>query len=266
MPNLTKSDKEDIISTLTSDLTTVLSDVIDKKIKDMYDDKPNAPSASKNATIESDTFEERIFDLRVGSEKRILEKHVYMSVHREHGINQIDKNHCNYADQSVLRCVLRWISSGQLTNHKRAIAYAASRVGSEWIDNKRKKDSPSLLLTLLGTIDCQFHEDPTKSFDKSEIRDLHSEFRDCVEKPPKYPDPISNYASSKASARFPYHQSQSNPPCFSFNKERGCSYDNCQYQHICYHHYHKNGKKLAHSLQDCEEHNESGCQCEGNMQ
>lgn len=264
MPNLTKADKEEITKTLSEELTDALTDVINKKFQDLQTEKKNDQSTSKNAVNEADTFEEKIFDLRVGSEKRILEKHIYMSVHREHGIYQIDKNHCNYPDHSVLRCVLRWISTGQLTNHKRAIAYAASRVSNEWIDNTKRKENPSLLLSLLGTIDCQYHEEPNKNFDKSEIRDLHSEFRDCVEKPVK-----NFYSTSKASSnnsgRSSYRQSQSNP-CFSFNRERGCSFESCNYQHICYHHYKKTGKKIAHSLQNCDEHKSSGCQCDEDMQ
>ena len=69
-----------------------------------------------------------------------------------------------------MRCVLRWICVGEITQHKRAIGFAASKIPQDWICNQRKKDEPSLMLRLFARLIFNFLKKKTRN-----LKNLRSE-------------------------------------------------------------------------------------------
>ena len=268
---LTDKEKEELKNEITSSISQTVAESIASEVTKamsslnlLPNNDSNKPKKSdeNNGDVEnqeeSESLEEKMFLLQCGSEKKYFDRHPYMFAHREHNIHTIDKNHINYADQDVIRCILRWICLGNVTEHKKAVGYAASKVPTDWLCNQKKKQDPSLLLKLVGAIDFQYQENPHKKFEKSEIRDLYADYKDSTEKPSKYSTSYSKASSSSNSGRSRFRS------CFNYNRTTGCNDKKCNYAHICFH-CAGHGKKAYHAMFECEDHNSSNCNCHSNM-
>ena len=102
---LSKNDKDDIISQVTNSVSdtiaTTVAEQIAKALKDLKsenNDENNGQSGKTENTVnEADTLEERMFDLRLGSKKKIFRK---TSLYMIAVCTQMDLRWGNYSAQT----------------------------------------------------------------------------------------------------------------------------------------------------------------------
>ena len=210
---------------------------------------------------EDSTFnaEVEMYKVRKGSEKKMLRMRPYMGCMYRLGCITLEKDVSRLEDGFLIRAINKWIAEDlDVSRYKANLLYAISKVPLIWLDNKKGRTTPSLLVRLINAIDVNNYSykkgSSRKELTFADINNLFIEFKEELSPPSQLVSQNSvtgQKFTPNNSGKYSFRSSKMDiATCHKYNKGDNCNFPACRFAHVCSKHL-QLGQKQSHPAASC---------------